>query len=265
MLSRPNETAVITGANTGVGRATAEALADSHALLLLCRDPRRAAEVMAQLRVRGAHVRCVPMDLASLDSVRGAARAIDEPIDVLINNAGVGGARGVTRDGFELAFGTNHLGHYLLTRLLLPQLAPSGRVIHLGSGAHARVKGIALDRCEGPTRSITGIEEYGVSKLAQMRFHRSLTARGVMSVVADPGDVASEAYRHLPPIARSLWTCRMKSPKEGARTSVYCARSPRVRAGEAYVDARPFALASSADDQVQALWDASAAWVGLPS
>jgi retinol dehydrogenase-12 len=260
------KTAVITGANTGVGRATAEALAATHALILLCRDAVRAQPVLTKLKAEGATVRCVPLDLGSLDSVRAAAATLaGEPIDLLINNAGVGGARGQTTDGFELAFGTNYLGHYLLTRRLLPQLTSSARVIHLGSGSHARVQGVDLDRCREPTRTITGIEEYGVSKLAQMRFHHALTERGVMSLVADPGDVASDAYRHLPCVVRSLWTARMKSPAQGAHATVFCATSPHVQPGEAFVDARRFSLAPSAEHECQRLWDASATWVGLPS
>lgn len=259
-------TAAITGANTGVGRATAEGLASTHTLILLCRDRVRATPVLERLDALGARARFVPLDLASLSSVRAAATALrDVDIDVLINNAGVGGARGRTVDGFELAFGTNHLGHYLLTRLLLPRLTPNARVIHLGSGSHARVKGIDLSRCREATRSLSGIEEYGVSKLAQMRFHRALSERGVTSVVADPGDVASEAYRHLPCFVRSLWTARMKSPAAGARTSLYCATSGAVRSGQAYVDERPLELAPQADVDRDRLWDASAAWVGLPA
>lgn len=270
---------VVTGANTGVGRATAVALAALGAdVVLLCRNRERTEAVLAEIEALPRHgsARHVELDLADLTSVRRASQALQGArIDVLVNNAGVGGARGTTRDGFEVAFGTNFLGHYLLTRSLLPSLGERARVVHVGSGAHARVETVDLLAVRRPTRTLTGIHEYGVSKLAVMLFHHELTRRlkergsSVASLVADPGDVASEAYRHLPCPLRALWTRSMKSPREGARTSVFCATSEALEgvSGASFVDERPFAPSRGAEDSAlaRALWERSAEWVGLPS
>src|SRR5688572_24621441 len=136
---------LITGANTGIGRATAEALADrGYALWLAGRSEEKTRPVIDALRARpGARrVEFLPLDLADLGSVRACAERFEssnEPLHVLIANAGLAAQRGATKQGFELAFGTNHLGHFLLTELLLPALrrgAPS-RVVVVASRAHS--------------------------------------------------------------------------------------------------------------------------------
>ena len=120
--------AVITGANTGIGRVTAQALAQAGAtVMLLCRSEEKTRPAMAAIEaaVPGAKLVFVPCDLTSLASVESAAAQVlgaDRPISLLVNNAGVAGVRGITADGFELAFGTNHLAHFLLTERLRPAL-----------------------------------------------------------------------------------------------------------------------------------------------
>lgn len=258
----------ITGANTGIGRATAEALAARGAsLVLACRSERRAADVLASVRGLGAEVALVELDLGHLASVRRAAAELTQrgPYDALINNAGVGGARGVTRDGFELAFGVNYLGHYLLTRSIAPQ---TERVVHVTSGSHERVRRLDLHQVRGATRSWTGLGEYAVSKLCTMLFHHELSRRGVPSAAADPGDVASDGWRHVPWPIRPLMTCRMKTPERGAETPVFCAAdaaSGAVR-GRLWCDRRPREPSALSRDAALAreLWEASAGWVGLP-
>lgn len=262
---------VVTGANTGVGRATARALAARGAsVTLACRSRERAEGALAELDALGeaGALAFVELDLASLDSVRRAARALaGQRIDALINNAGVGGARGCTADGFELAFGTNHLGHALFTLLTLPQLVDGGRVVHLGSGSYRSAASLDYEALRQPTRSWTGVAEYARSKLAVMLFHHALTSsltRGVFSVVADPGDVASDAYRHLPQPLRMWWTRGMKAPEAGALTPVFCATSDAVTHGASYVDCEPFEPADHARDAAAAsqLWDRTLAWIG---
>ena len=247
---------LITGANTGVGRATAEALARHGArVILACRSEARAEDALRH--IPGA--RFLQLDLADLDSVRAAAASVSGlRLDALINNAGVAGARGLTRQGFELAFGVNHLGHYLLTRL-----CAFDRVVHLGSGSHEKARRLDLDALRQPTRSLTGFAEYARSKLAVMLFHRALQRRGVQSFVADPGDVASDAWRHVPWPIRPLLTCRMKPPSEGARTPVFCA-TERLTPG-LYCDRAPRAPGPLALDDAlaEALWRRSEGWTGL--
>ena len=120
-----------------------------------------------------------------------------------------------------------------------------------------------LDALRQPTGSLTGFAEYARSKLAVMLFHRALQRRGVQSFVADPGDVASDAWRHVPWPIRPLLTCRMKPPGEGARTPVFCA-TERLTPG-LYCDRAPRAPGPLALDDAlaEALWRCSEGWTGL--
>jgi NAD(P)-dependent dehydrogenase (short-subunit alcohol dehydrogenase family) len=270
-------TYVITGASSGVGRATARALAQRGAkLVLACRSEERARDVLAELASIGgpASWDLVEIDLGSLASVRRAANEIAARaprIDVLVNNAGVGGARGMTQDGFEIAFGVNHLGHYLLTRLLAPRIREGGRIVHLSSGSHFAAREIAFDALRRPTASLTGIAEYAVSKLCVMLFHHELGRRmpGIESFAADPGDVASNAWRHVPWPVRPFLTWGMQSPEEGARTSLLCATDEALSGagGGFYVDGRASQPSPLSLDRTLAaeLWERSAEWTGLAS
>ncbi|MFK7987051.1 MAG: SDR family NAD(P)-dependent oxidoreductase [Sandaracinaceae bacterium] len=245
---------VVTGANTGVGRATADALAARGAeVILACRSAARASDALRT--IPGA--RFLHLDLADLASVRRAAVALEGTrVDVLINNAGVGGARGETAQGFELAFGVNHLGHALFTSLVRWE-----RVVHLGSGSHEKARGLDFSALARPTRSLLGFREYAASKLAVMLFHHALVHRGRRSYVADPGDVASDAWRRVPWPARPLLTRSMKSPAEGALTPVFCAVSPNLPEG-LYCDRRPRAPSTLAEDPAlaEALWRRTQEW-----
>jgi NAD(P)-dependent dehydrogenase (short-subunit alcohol dehydrogenase family) len=229
---------VITGANTGIGRVTAEQLAARGAsLVLACRSEDRTRPVLDAIAAAGGDARFVPLDLGQLASVRTCAAAIaamGRPIDVLINNAGLAGARGVTKDGFELAFGTNHLGHFLLTVLLAPKLreAPAARIVNVASRGHYRARGIDFQAVRQPTRSLSGVPEYNVSKLANVLFTRELAQRlgpvGVRSYALHPGVVASDVWRRVPAPLRALMKLAMISNEDGAKTTLYCAASPDV-------------------------------------
>lgn len=265
---------LVTGANTGVGRATAEQLAARGArLILLCRSAERARAVVETVEAMptSGGVEVIEVELSELGSVRRGAAAILERaprIDALVNNAGVGGTRGVTADGFELAFGVNYLSHYLLTRLLQPLLERSrARIVHVTSGSHARASGIDLTDARRRTRSLTGISEYAVSKLCTMLFHHELARRlaAATTLAADPGDVASDGWRHVPWPIRPLMTCSMKSPEQGARSSVHCVVAEEVRSGASYVDARAFDPSPLSRDArlARELWQQSARWVGV--
>ena len=261
---------VVTGSTSGVGLALARSLSSRGAhVTLAARDVARAHAVRDAILADGGRADVVELDLADLASVRRAARVIAmAPIDVLVNNAAIAGARGTTRDGFEIAFGTNHLGHHLLTRLLLPHV--THRVVHLGSGSHASARSIAWDRCTGPTCSWTGIDEYATSKLAVTVFHHELTRRlrvsgsSIVSVIADPGNVATRAYRHVPWPLRALVTARMKGAEQGADTPLFCVDG-EVEHGAAYVDRRldTTSAASRCEALGRELWARSEAWVGL--
>ena len=161
--------------------------------------------------------------------------ALDEPLHVLVNNAGVGGQRGLTADGFELHFGVNHLGHFALTQLLLDRLTASGpgaRIVNVSSEAHYNARGIDFAAVRRRTATFTGAREYAVSKLCNVLFTQELARRldgtATTSYALHPGVVASDIWRRVPRLARPFITRRMLTTEQGAVTSVYCATSPAV-------------------------------------
>jgi NAD(P)-dependent dehydrogenase (short-subunit alcohol dehydrogenase family) len=192
-------TVVVTGANSGIGRAAADALAAAGARVVLAvrtveKGERAAAEMSGQTEVRA-------LDLASLDSVRAFAQGWDGgEIDVLINNAGVMvPPLSRTAEGFELQFGTNHLGHFALTNLLLEQI--SGRVVTVSSTAH-RMGRIDFDDLAWERRSYRAWSAYGQSKLANLLFTAELQRRlteagsGVLAMAAHPGYASTNLQFH---------------------------------------------------------------------
>lgn len=264
----------ITGANTGIGRDTALALARRGGrLILLNRSLDRTEPVLAEINALGADATFVPCDLADLDSVRVAADdvvALGEPVHVLINNAGVAGQRGQTAQGFELAFGVNHLGHFLLTTRLLDLLRDSGpaRVVCVSSDSHYAPDGIDFDAVVGSTTSITGMPEYGVSKLANVLFAQELARREdptrLTAYSLHPGVIASDIWRRVPWPIRPVMTWFMKSTEEGAQTSLHCATDPSVadETGHFYVDCRRKAPSEAATPELASeLWARSEAWI----
>jgi retinol dehydrogenase 12 len=233
-------TFMVTGANTGIGRATAAGLARRGGrVYLACRSPEKGRAAVADIRAATGHdaVAFLPLDLASLASVRQCAErflALGEPLHGLINNAGVGGRRGITADGFELAFGVNHLGHFALTAALLGRLASSApaRVVTVASDAHYQAAGLDFAAVRLATASITGMPEYAVSKLCNVLFSAELARRtagqGITTYALHPGVVASDIWRRVPWPVRPLIKLRMLSPEQGAMTSLYCATSSQV-------------------------------------
>jgi retinol dehydrogenase-12 len=280
-------TFLVTGGNTGIGRATATALArDGGRVYIACRSQElgeaAVARIKAEAGVAGAAsgaggdpVRLLPLDLASLASVQSCAAAflaLGEPLHVLVNNAGVGGQRGLTADGFELHFGVNHLGHFALTMLLLDRLKASGpaRIVNVSSEAHYGAPGIDFDALKRRTPSFTGQREYAVSKLCNVLFTQELARRlqgaGVTSYALHPGVVASDIWRRVPWPARSLIKRRMLTTGQGAVTSVYCATSPEVAAesGLFYDKCRVREPSQVATPELaELLWKYSAEWTGL--
>lgn len=235
------KTIVLTGANTGIGRAAALALAERGAarLVLAGRSRQRTQVVLDELAQRhpGVAVDFVALDLASLADVRRAADeilALDVTIDVLMNNAGIAGVRGQTVDGFELAWGTNHVGHYLFTEKLLPLVrrAPQGRIVIVSSRGHYRAPGIDFDAVLQPSVTVTAFPEYCVSKLANV-LHAKLLARrlegtAVTTYSLHPGGVASDIWsRRLGPFA-ALIKPFLITNEQGATTQVHCASAPEL-------------------------------------
>jgi NAD(P)-dependent dehydrogenase (short-subunit alcohol dehydrogenase family) len=196
--SLAGRTVVVTGANSGIGLVAARELGRAGARVVLAvRDPARgqaaAATIPGDTEVRR-------LDLADLASVRAFAESWDRPLDVLVNNAGVMATpQRRTKDGFELQIGTNHLGHFALTNLLLPHVAD--RVVTVSSGAH-RLGSIRLDDLNWERGGYDRWRAYGQSKLANLLFtlelQRRLTAAGsgVRAVAAHPGYAATNLQSH---------------------------------------------------------------------
>ena len=202
------KTVIITGGNTGIGKETALDLAKRKArVILACRNGERGEKAALEIRKasNNQNVEYRHLDLASLASVRQFAEQIleeDIPVDILINNAGIMRCpHWKTEDGFEMQFGVNHLGHFLLTNLLLERIneAPSGRIVNVSSKAYLRCKGINFDDLNSE-KEYNSWGAYQQSKLANVLFTRSLAERlkGTNTTVncLHPGVIWTELGRH---------------------------------------------------------------------
>jgi len=269
----------VTGANSGIGRETALGLASRGARVFLAgRSEHKTRAVMDEIVVQTGNsaLEFLSLDLGVLASVRTCAGEFlrtGEPLHGLINNAGLAGQRGMTESGFELAFGTNYVGPFLLTGLLLDRLRESApaRSVNVSSIGHYRAPGIDYEAVRQPTKSFTGMPEYGVSKLGNVLHARELARRlagdGVTTYSLHPGAVATDVWRRVPWPVRPLIKRRMLSSSEGAKTSLYCATSPELAgdSGHYYDDCRRAEPNAVATPELAAeLWDRSIAWLDLP-
>lgn len=250
-------TVIVTGANTGLGYETARVLAGRGAhVVIAVRDTAKGDAAANKIRSASpqAEVDVVALDLGSLASVRAAAEQLKSAhprIDLLINNAGVMyPPKQTTADGFELQFGTNHLGHFALTGLLLENVlaAEDSRVVTVASIAHRNQAKIHFDDLQWE-RSYNRVAAYGQSKLANLMFayelDRRLTGRDTISVAAHPGVSNTELMRHTPgtglPGFNTLANLVTNSPLVGALATLRAATDPTVRGGQYYGPAFPVA------------------------
>ena len=238
--------AVVTGANTGLGFETAQALATRGASVVLAvRNVEKGKQAAARIAaaIPGATVTVQELDLSSLDSVRAAAaelRAGHPRIDLLICNAGVMyPPKQVTSDGFELQFGTNHLGHFALTGLLLEQMlpVPGSRVVTVSSVGHRIRARVNFDDLQWE-RSYSRVRAYGQSKLANLMFtyelQRRLSGAGTtIAVAAHPGFAATELMRHTP-MAAVVTPLFSQNAAMGALPVLRAATDPGVLGGQYY-------------------------------
>ena len=272
-------TVIITGGNSGIGLAAARALAVAGARVVLAvRDPGRGRAAAAALP-QPVEVR--ELDLANLASVRQFAASWDGPVDVLINNAGVMAVPlGRTVDGFELQFGTNHLGHFALTNLLLPQI--TDRVVTVSSGAH-RFGRIELSDLNWQRRRYQAWAAYGQSKLANLLFTLELQRRldrdgsTVRALAAHPGLAATNLFRPRNPWVKRIgqlgFNLLAQSEEMGALPTLYAAAADLP--GASYVgpdglsEQRGYptlvgrTAAASDVELAKALWSASEALTGV--
>lgn len=257
---------LITGASAGIGRATALDLASTFShITIIGRNPVRHDDLLRRLRSEGADASLVECDLMSLEEVSEAAaraRTATATIDVLIANAGVAGARGVTRDGFEVHFGVNHLAHHLLVTELADRIGD--RVVVVSSNAHYESAGIRLDRVQERTKSLTGFAEYQGSKLANVLFGRELGRRfPFASHIVHPGVTATRIWRRIPWPIRPLVTRRMATPAEGADTVTWAATAHGLESGGYYAARKRHEPSAQAQDDEAAitLWEQTEEWL----
>jgi NAD(P)-dependent dehydrogenase (short-subunit alcohol dehydrogenase family) len=244
--------AVITGANTGLGYWTAEMLADKGAhVVLAVRNLDKGKDAVDRITAKSpkADVALQQLDLTSLDAIRKTAeelKAAHERIDLLINNAGVMYTdKATTKDGFELQFGTNHLGHFAFTGLLLDRLLPvqGSRVVTVSSVGHRIIAKIHFDDLQWE-RSYNRVAAYGQSKLANLMFtyelQRRLAAKGAPTVAlaAHPGGSDTELTRNIPqlvkPVVDVVWRMFSQSAEMGALPTVRAATDPSAQGGQYY-------------------------------
>jgi NAD(P)-dependent dehydrogenase (short-subunit alcohol dehydrogenase family) len=280
--------AVVTGANSGLGLVTAKELARrGHRVVLAVRNTAAGSTAAAEIRreVPAAELEVRELDLADLASVRAFAAKLTEPVDLLVNNAGLVllGRRRTTADGFEMHLGTNMLGHFALTGLLLGRFE-SGRVVSLSSIVH---KGAHLDLDDLQfEKDFDGSRAYGRSKLATTVFglelDRRLRAAGspILSVLAHPGlsrsNLTARAWGNgrLGRAIAAAGTVVTQSAERGAQPQLYAATAPGVRGGQFFgpsgfreirgdvTEVRP--SAEAADPAVgRALWAAAESLTGV--
>jgi NAD(P)-dependent dehydrogenase (short-subunit alcohol dehydrogenase family) len=237
----PITTTILTGATSGIGEETAMALAKKdHALYLLVRNTDKGEQLRQRIvnETGNQHVFVVECDLADLQSVRDAAEILKTKlfaINVLINNAGgIFPERELTKDGFEMTFAVNYLGHFLLTQTLMPLLEKGqARIINLSSDAYKMGKPEFGDLLA--ERSYSPSKRYGMTKLFAIYFTKSLTekyaAKGITSYALHPGVVSTSFGAGMPGVIKILlWLMRpfMLSAEKGAQTSVFLATQPKL-------------------------------------
>ncbi|XP_034479705.1 retinol dehydrogenase 12-like isoform X3 [Drosophila innubila] len=275
---------IVTGSNTGIGKETVLELARRGATVYMaCRDKKRAEEARLEIikETKNQNIFFLELDLSSLESIRKFVAAFkgskENKLHILINNAGVMRCpRMLTKDGFEMQLGVNHMGHFLLTMLLLDMLkksAPS-RIVNVSSRAHTRGE-INIDDLNSEKSYHEG-SAYSQSKLANVLFTRELARRlegtGVTVNSLHPGVVATELGRHMKIlnnlfgrlVLRTMLWPFLKTPKSGAQTTLYAALDPDLNGvtGLYFSDCKPIKVAPAATDDKMAklLWEESEKW-----
>ncbi|KAJ1931126.1 hypothetical protein GGF37_007497 [Kickxella alabastrina] len=277
---------VVTGANRGIGLATATGLAalGAHVVLAGHESSDLFAAAMDHVALATGCARdqlsYMPLDLRSLDSVRSFVRSWEQrpvaerALHGLINNAGIAGMPGLSPDGFEMCFQINYLSMFLLTRLLLPFLCAAGsepaRIVCVSSSAHLYTLGLPTDEhyLRSPGGGFFSLR-YGESKLCVNAFVGQLAARldpaKAVAYAVHPGSTASGFWAGFPAWAQRCIASVTQDPGRGARTSLFCATEPRLVSGGYFADcaaATPSFWLNSKDKAAD-LWQKSCAWTGV--
>ncbi|NXT89370.1 RDH12 dehydrogenase, partial [Anhinga rufa] len=276
--------AIITGANTGIGKETARDLARRGKVIVACRDVVKAEAAAREIRADTGNQQVIvkKLDLADTKSIREFAEkflAEEKELHILINNAGVMLCHySKTADGFEMHLGVNHLGHFLLTFLLLERLKQSApaRIVNVSSLAHhgGRIRFHDLHGEKSYNRGLA----YCHSKLANVLFTRELARRlqgksqrraGFTANALHPGSVCSDLVRHSS-VMSWLWkifSFFLKTPWEGAQTSIYCAVAEELDSvtGQYFSDCQPAYVSPRGrdDETAKKLWSVSCELLGI--
>ena len=278
------KTVIVTGANTGIGKETALDLARRGArVIMACRDLTKGAAALKYIveRTGNTKVTLRELDLASIKSIRKFAEDINQnesQLHVLVNNAGLFNSSQLikTEDGFEMTMGVNHLGHFLLTNLLLDWLKNSSpaRIVVVSSSSHQSLtKEMKFDNINSE-KLYNNWDSYGQSKLANILFARELAKRlegsGVTVNSLHPGVVSTELPRYLPFFLRCVGktgSILYKTPEQGAQTTIHVAVHEELEgvSGLYFADCKPIEPSKEAQDDGAAkkLWEMSADLVGL--
>lgn len=279
-MQLPGKVVVITGANTGIGKETARELARRGArVYIACRDVLKGESAASEIRAdtKNSQVLVRKLDLSDTKSIRAFAEGFlteEKQLHILINNAGVMLCPySKTADGFETHLGVNHLGHFLLTHLLLEQLKASApaRVVNLSSVVHHAGK-IRFHDLQGEKHYNRGFA-YCHSKLANVLFTRELAKRlqgtGVTTYAVHPGIVQSELVRHsfLLCLLWRLFSPFLKTAREGAQTSLHCALAEGLEplSGKYFSDCKRAWVSPRARNNKTAerLWNVSCELLGI--
>jgi NAD(P)-dependent dehydrogenase (short-subunit alcohol dehydrogenase family) len=276
------KTCLVTGANAGIGKATALGLAQMGAsVVLVCRDPGRGQAALSEIQHQSGNpsVSLLLADLSSQTSIRQLAAEFKSSypaLHVLINNAGVIPKKHTfTEDGLETQFAVNHLAYFLLTYLLLDQLksSASARIVNVSSQAHRRSVSLDFNDLQS-TRSYHRSQVYARTKLANVLFTYELARRLEGTQVAanclHPGVIATNLlgdYAGMPRVLRFFTNLLGASPEQGAHTSLYLATSPQVEgsSGQYFIDCKavPSSTESYDEQTAERLWQVSAELTGL--
>ena len=235
-----NKTAIVTGANSGMGMATVRALSDMGAkVIMLCRSEKRGTEALEKLSSeKYRDLELILCDLGNYDSIRAFANIVRRGyghIDILVNNAGfISLDRQETKEGLERQFGINHIGHFLLTMSLLDLMGEGGRIVNVASGAHKTGK-IHFDDIN-LTKGFNVIKAYSQSKLANVLFTRELARRvkdrGITVNCCHPGAVATnigiDRDTGFGKTVTGLLKPFFQTPEQGARTAIFLASDDSV-------------------------------------
>ncbi|XP_067014835.2 retinol dehydrogenase 12 [Anabrus simplex] len=277
-------TAIVTGANTGIGKETARHLAQLGArVILACRDMKKAEQAREEIvkSTGNTNVLSQQLDLSSLQSVREFAQRVvnsESRLHILVNNAGLGGSSKITGDGLELTMQVNHFGPFLLTVLLLDLLKKSApaRIIMVSSMLHTRGK-LDLEDLGGTQRRLSYLQLYSNSKLCNVltanELHRRLSNSGVTANSLHPGAVWTDVWRRLPTwqlrILRFLASVYFKNSVQGAQTTIHLAVSEDLQtaSGQYFEDCKVSNPAPAAlnEELAKKVWDLSLKCVGLES